>query len=180
MSIATKRGDGGETDLLYGRRVSKWDLRVFANSKIDELNARLGFVRSLIKDHDPDTAVWIETLQNKLFAAMGEVAVFPEDFARHAKSDMPKLDDSFLTEIESRLTTIEEQVGKMKGWSVPGESQISAAFHLARTACRQAEVAIVRLKEEELLNPDKAPLLMKGLNRLSDLLWLEAKLTENK
>lgn len=180
MSIATKRGDGGETDLLYGRRVSKWDLRVFANSKIDELNARLGFARSLIKANDPERAAWIEGLQNELFSAMGEIAVVPEDFDRHAKSDMPKLTEAFLTKIEARLQVAEAAAGKMKGWSVPGENQLSAAYHLARTACRQAEVAIVRLKEENLLNPAKGPLLMQGLNRLSDLLWLEAKLTESE
>ncbi len=45
MSIATKRGDGGETDLMFGRRVSKSDQRVAAYGAVDELNAVLGLVR---------------------------------------------------------------------------------------------------------------------------------------
>ena len=45
MSVITKRGDCGQTDLMYGRRVSKNHPRVVANGAIDELNAALGLVR---------------------------------------------------------------------------------------------------------------------------------------
>ncbi|MEM1157810.1 MAG: cob(I)yrinic acid a,c-diamide adenosyltransferase [Verrucomicrobiota bacterium] len=180
MSIATKRGDEGQTDLLYGKRVSKTDLRVLANSKIDELNARLGIARAHLKQPAPETAEWIKGIQNDLFAAMGEIALDPEDYARHEASEYPRLDDRFLEKIEARLAAGEKETGKMTGWSVPGESHPSAALHLARTACRQAEVALVQLKENDLLNPAKAELILKGFNRLSDLLWIEARLTEKK
>ncbi|MEM6885129.1 MAG: cob(I)yrinic acid a,c-diamide adenosyltransferase [Verrucomicrobiota bacterium] len=178
MSIATKRGDEGQTDLLYGKRVSKTDLRVLANSKIDELNARLGVARAHLNVSVPKTAKWIEGIQNDLFAAMGEIALDPADYAKHEASDYPRLDDQFLEKIETRLAAGEAETGKMTGWSVPGESHASAALHLARTACRQAEVALVQLKENELLNPAKTKLILKGFNRLSDLLWIEARLAE--
>jgi len=179
MSIATKRGDAGQTDLLYGKRVSKTDLRVLANSTIDELNARLGVARAHLKQTSPETAEWIQGIQNDLFTSMGEIALDPEDYATHEVSDYPQLDDSFLEKIETRLSAGEAKTGKMQGWSVPGESHASAALHMARTACRQAEVALVRLQENQLLNPAKAALILKGFNRLSDLLWVEARLAES-
>lgn len=178
MSIATKRGDTGQTDLLYGKRVSKTDLRVSANSKIDELNARIGFARAHLNDSDPDTAEWLKGLQNDLFPIMGEIALDPADFSKHAASDHSRVDEALMAKIETRLAAGEAITGKMTAWSVPGESHASAALHLARTACRQAEVALVHLKEENLLNPAKAELMLRVFNRLSDLLWVEAKLAE--
>ncbi|MEM6821332.1 MAG: ATP:cob(I)alamin adenosyltransferase [Verrucomicrobiota bacterium] len=178
MSIATKRGDGGETDLLYGKRVPKTDLRVRANSKIDEFNARLGVARALLKLSSPETAQWIERTQHQLFALMGEIAVHPDDFDRHASSNMPQLQPSFLDEIENRLQQRESLLGPMTEWSVPGENQVSAAIHVARTTGREAELAVIELKETSLLNPTKGPLIIKILNRLSDMLWIEAKLAE--
>ena len=47
MSIATKRGDGGQTGLAGGLRISKADLRVEAYGSVDELNTVLGFARSI-------------------------------------------------------------------------------------------------------------------------------------
>ncbi len=178
MSISTRRGDEGQTDLLYNKRVSKTDLRVLTNSKIDELNARLGLARAHLNSVAPETAEWIKGLQNDLFTVMGEIAVAPEDFAKHDASDFPKLDHSFLEKIDARLKIGEEVTGKMKGWSVPGENHASAALHLARTACREAEVSVVLLKESGFLNPSKAELITHSFNRLSDLLWVEARLAE--
>jgi len=50
MSIATKHGDGGQTGLAGGIRVSKADLRVEAYGSVDELNTVLGFARSICKN----------------------------------------------------------------------------------------------------------------------------------
>ena len=42
MKVYTRRGDGGETDLFGGERVSKDDARVEAYGAVDELNSVLG------------------------------------------------------------------------------------------------------------------------------------------
>ncbi|MGA0112208.1 MAG: ATP:cob(I)alamin adenosyltransferase, partial [Chthoniobacterales bacterium] len=47
-SIATKTGDDGTTSLLFGRRVPKTDLRIVANGRVDELNARLGMAKACL------------------------------------------------------------------------------------------------------------------------------------
>ncbi len=76
MSIATKRGDGGETGLAGGIRISKADLRVEAYGTVDELNSSLGFARSICTNkeiHD-----WTEKIQRTLFRVGSALATPPE------------------------------------------------------------------------------------------------------
>lgn len=65
MSIATKHGDGGQTGLAGGVRVSKADLRVEAYGAVDELNSTLGFARSICQN--ADIVAWTESIQKALF-----------------------------------------------------------------------------------------------------------------
>ena len=46
MSIITGRGDDGETDLLFGRRIEKTSLRVEVLGAVDELSSALGLARA--------------------------------------------------------------------------------------------------------------------------------------
>src|SRR5579875_2740917 len=76
MSIATKHGDGGQTGLAGGTRISKADLRVEAYGSVDELNTALGFARSICSNqqiHD-----WTEQIQRTLFSIGGALASPPE------------------------------------------------------------------------------------------------------
>ena len=65
MSIATTRGDGGQTGLTGGIRISKGDLRVEAYGTVDELNSTLGFARSICTNKD--ICDWTEKIQRTLF-----------------------------------------------------------------------------------------------------------------
>ena len=84
MSIATKRGDGGQTGLAGGIRVSKADLRVESYGTVDELNTFLGFARSICQN--AEIKEWTETIQRTLFRlclghAAGEQEDAPGDLA---------------------------------------------------------------------------------------------------
>ena len=77
MSIITGRGDSGETDLLFGKRIPKGSLRVECLGAVDELNAALGVARAETTEGD-----WVELvdkIQAKLVGLMGQLAVLPED-----------------------------------------------------------------------------------------------------
>ena len=50
---------------------------------------------------------------------------------------------------------------------------------LACTACRNAELGLLMVREAKLLNPQRADLILHSLNRLSDVLWLEARRAES-
>ena len=72
---------------------------------------------------------------------------------------------------------IEAMEGILGDWALPGEDAASAAFDLARTICRRAERAAVRLRDSgETVDAST----ISYLNRLSDLLWLFGRLVEQE
>jgi cob(I)alamin adenosyltransferase len=168
MSIATKTGDAGSTGLAGGTRVSKADLRVEAYGAVDELNSSLGFARSICSDSE--IAGWTEEIQKNLFRVGGSLATAPE--TRKGKPITLADDVTSLTELVYR---IEATPGILADWSLPGAHRESAAYEIARTICRRAERASVRLMESgEEVDAD----VLAYLNRLSDLIWLFGRLIE--
>jgi cob(I)alamin adenosyltransferase len=161
MSIATKHGDGGQTGLAGGARISKADLRVESYGTVDELNAVLGFARSLCKD--PEIAGWTEEIQRSLFR-VGAVLATPEDAKQTAVVSAEDID-----RITGLVHQIEAGEGILSDWSLPGAHTESSAYEMARTVCRRAERATVRLVESGGGVPAT---IVPYLNRLSDLLWL--------
>jgi cob(I)alamin adenosyltransferase len=168
MSIATERGDSGQTSLIGGERVSKADLRVEAYGTIDELNSMLGFARSICDDEEVRELT--KRIQRELFAVSSAVALSPEK--KKESPDIPGEMVQFLTEHVHR---IEHMEGILADWSLPGEHTTAAAYDVARTICRRAERHVVRLAES---GEEVGPNVMSYLNRLSDLLWLFGRLIE--
>jgi cob(I)alamin adenosyltransferase len=168
MSIATKRGDGGQTGLAGGMRVSKADLRVDAYGTVDELNSTLGFARSICKNSEICSAV--HDIQKTLFRVGGTLATSPE-----SKKDSPPLSAEDVDRLTEMVHTIETKEKILSDWSLPGAHPESAAFEVARTVCRRAERCVVRLMESGVaIHPQVLPYI----NRLSDLIWLFARLIE--
>jgi cob(I)alamin adenosyltransferase len=168
MSIATKRGDGGQTGLAGGIRVSKADLRVESYGTVDELNTFLGFARSICQN--AEIKVWTETIQRTLFRLGSALATPPE-----SKKTPPVIsleDVAMLTDLVHRIEAIE---GILSDWSLPGAHPESAAFEVARTVCRRAERNAVRFVEN---GGTIKPEIIAYLNRLSDVIWLFGRLIE--
>lgn len=168
MSIATKTGDDGSTALTGGPRVSKADLRVEAYGTVDELNAVMGFARSICSD--PEVRGWTEVIQRTLFRVGGALSR-----PGAAATKISDLADGDVDELTLQVCAIEAIEGILSDWSLPGAHRESAAFEMARTVCRRAERCAVRLGESgEIV----APPVISYLNRLSDLLWLFGRLIE--
>ena len=169
-SIATKTGDTGKTGLAGGMRLSKADLRVEAYGTVDELNAFLGFARSICPYHD--IALWTETIQRTLFR-VGSALSTPTE-ALSTTQTVTAEDVEFLTNL---VYEIESTEGILSDWSLPGANTHSAAFEMARTVCRRAERIAVAFTET--ISADPAPVIAVAyLNRLSDLVWLFGRLIE--
>ena len=81
MSIITKRGDQGSTDLLFGKKAHKTSPRVEALGAVDELSAHLGLAR--VHTDNTEFSKWIDTVQKHLINLMGEVATEPEDYPKY-------------------------------------------------------------------------------------------------
>jgi cob(I)alamin adenosyltransferase len=179
QSIATKTGDDGTTSLLFGRRVAKTDVRVVANGRVDELNVRLGMAKACLPPDETEARAFIEQVQRNLVNLMGEVAVAPEDWERYASSGMPNFDEALLGVLDARVARLESEGFTYKGWATPGGNLPAAALDCARTACRDAELGLLQVRDGDLLNPQRADLMLHSLNRLSDVLWLEARRAES-
>lgn len=172
MSIVTKRGDDGHTDLLYGKRISKTDLRVETLGAIDELNTVIGLARC---QGDDSLAGELDWVQERLVGLMGELAVLPEDLPRYRSDKMPKMTAEDVTTLEERAKAIEEKGVDFKGWARPGASGSLVAGFLdqARTVSRRSERRVLALAAEGGLSE-----ITLFLNRLSDYLWLLARREE--
>jgi cob(I)alamin adenosyltransferase len=173
MSIVTKTGDTGATGLMYNRRVSKCDPRVEAYGTVDELNAVLGLARASVRNADVQRQ--IGTVQSDFVGLMGELATHPDDIERYVKDGYARLDPEAITRIEQWAKEIESQQVLPRGWATPGESPEAAALDVARTVCRRAERRVCALVEAG--QSECRPMLVY-LNRLSDLLWLQARTME--
>lgn len=170
MSIATKRGDTGQTGLAGGIRVSKSHLRVEAYGTVDELNSCLGFARAICDDEEIKAIV--KQIQRELFQVGSALATPPE-----SRKSQPPVTAEMVEALTGQVHRIEAMDGILGDWSLPGEHDTAAAFDMARTVCRRAERCAVRLAESgESVNPE----ILAYLNRLSDLLWLFGRLVEQR
>jgi cob(I)alamin adenosyltransferase len=168
MSIATKRGDGGQTGLAGGIRVSKASLRVETYGTVDELNSLLGLARSHCEDESLRERT--KLIQRELFRIGSGLATPPE-----SSKPQVAVTEEMVEGLTTQVHEIEATPGLLSDWSLPGEHPTGAAYDVARTVCRRAERCVVRLMESgEAVNPNT----LAYLNRLSDLLWLFARKLE--
>lgn len=172
MKIYTRRGDGGETGLFGGGRVSKDHPRVRAYGAVDELNAVLGWA---LRDVEvPEVEGRLGRLQHDLFTLGAHLATPPPEDGRGGPA-LPELPAERVQEMEAWIDEATESLEPLRSFVIPGGGAGGAALHLARTVCRRAERAAVALAETEEMEPD----LLTYLNRLSDLLFVFARV-ENR
>ncbi|HEY6359042.1 MAG TPA: cob(I)yrinic acid a,c-diamide adenosyltransferase, partial [Vicinamibacterales bacterium] len=168
-SISTMKGDGGETSLAGGVRVSKASVRVEAYGTIDELNSTIGLARAVCADEE--IRAFAKVVQQELFKIGSALATPPDS----PKPQVP-LDNALVDRLTTEVHRIEAIEGVLGDWSIPGEHAAAAAFDVARTVCRRAERGIVRLAEA---GDAVSPVVIAYVNRLSDLLWLFARKLEH-
>ncbi len=167
-SISTMRGDAGETSLAGGLRVSKGSVRVEAYGTIDELISSLGVARSSCDDSGLTAPT--KSIQQDLFT-IGSSLATPNESPKPQVVVEAAMAERLTAEVY-RLEAVDDM---LVDWSLPGEHRSAAEFDLARTICRRAERAIVRLQES---GAAIQPSIVAYINRLSDLLWLCARKLE--
>jgi cob(I)alamin adenosyltransferase len=170
MSIATKRGDKGETGLPGGVRVSKTHSRVECYGTIDELISHLGLARALANDAELHQA--LRHIQRELFKVGSAIGTAPG-----SRKPAPEITAEMVEALDREVERMEAVPGILNDWSIPGELAASAALDVARTVCRRAERLAVGLYESgDITNLQ----ILAYLNRLSDVLWLAGRLLEQR
>jgi cob(I)alamin adenosyltransferase len=167
-SVTTRKGDGGVTRLGGGGAISKADARVEAYGAIDELNTVIGLART--RCEDPEINAEIRAIQCELFIVGSAVSTRPE-----AKKPIPEITKVMVARLDALVDRFEAESGILRDWSIPGEFAGSAAFDVARAICRRTERANVRYVTSGGI---VQPTVLEYLNRLSDVLWLCARVIE--
>jgi cob(I)alamin adenosyltransferase len=170
--LYTRQGDRGETSLFGGERVPKDHLRVEAYGQLDHLSACIGLlVVSLPEGEMRDE---LRQVQNALFDMGAELATPPDSRLQYK---LPRvIEEADWRRLERLLDAYDAQVPPLRTFVLPGGDETAARAHLARTACRTAERAVVRLAHEEEVRAD----LLVYLNRLSDFLFVCARLLNHR
>jgi cob(I)alamin adenosyltransferase len=162
--IYTKGGDGGETGLGDGRRVSKDHARVEAYGQVDELNAVLGLLAAYCPEApERDLLVGV---QNDLFDVGADLCV-PATMDEQPGQAL-RVTAAQAERLEAAIDRLNGGLEPLRSFILPGGSAAAAWLHLARTVCRRAERAVVTLTHAEPVNPQ----VIVYLNRLSDLLFV--------
>lgn len=165
MKIYTKTGDKGETSLIGGQRVPKYADKVEAYGTIDELKSYIGLIR--VKCTEDCTKTKLLKIQERLFVAESRVASDSEE----AMAKMPVLIAKDITYLESEIDRMNQLLPELKSFILPGGSELAAHTHVARTICRRAERATLKVFAKE--KGDE--MIPKYLNRLSDFLFVLAR-----
>jgi cob(I)alamin adenosyltransferase len=171
--IYTKTGDDGTTGLVRGTRRRKDDLRVEAFGTVDEANSFVGMAR-LSSAAQPKIDSVLARVQNDLFDLGSDLATPGEDTdAAHPSLRITAPQTAWL---EQQIDHYNEDLKPLTSFILPGGSPLSAALHLARTITRRAERLTVTLAATE---PGLNPEAIRYLNRLSDLLFVLARVANN-
>jgi cob(I)alamin adenosyltransferase len=168
--IYTRTGDDGTTGLVRGPRRPKYDLRVEAYGTVDEANATIGVAR-LNTGSMPKIDMLLGRVQNDLFDVGSDLATPGADDpnAEYPSLRVRPVQTEYL---EKQIDHFNADLEPLKSFVLPGGTQLSAALHVARTVTRRAERITVELAHAE---PETNPEAVKYLNRLSDLLFVLAR-----
>ena len=162
--ITTRGGDAGETSLANGERVRKDHGRIKVFGALDEANCALGFLRAACDDENV-IQMLIRQVQNHLFDLGADLATPGE------RKSGPQIDESYLIVLEENLSRYNHRLHPLLSFILPGGTEAACRAHLARTSVRRAERELVELSTTEVISP----LLIPYLNRLSDLLFVLAR-----
>ena len=157
--IYTRSGDAGSTGLGNGQRVDKDDLRIEACGAVDELNSQLGVL--LAQTLPEAVRECLHRVQHELFDLGGELSIPGHRLIQSHQ----------VQALEQALDGFNQELPPLAEFILPGGGQRAAACHVARAVCRRCERRVVSLARAQ----DVAPELIAYLNRLSDLLFVIAR-----
>ncbi|HEX2942774.1 MAG TPA: cob(I)yrinic acid a,c-diamide adenosyltransferase [Rhodopila sp.] len=163
--VTTKGGDKGETSLGDGSRVPKTDPRIEAIGAVDETNASIGLLRTQTTDRPTEDAM-LARIQNDLFD-LGADLCTPGASARLTIST------SATARLEAEVAAMNADLPPLSSFILPGGTQAAALAHMARVTARRAERAVLAVA-------DTRPEVRRYLNRLSDHLFVLARILNDR
>ncbi|MFV0303757.1 MAG: cob(I)yrinic acid a,c-diamide adenosyltransferase [Paracoccus sp. (in: a-proteobacteria)] len=170
--IYTRTGDKGDTALSDGSRVAKHDPRVEAYGTVDELNATLGLCRLHATG---ELAARISVIQNDLFDLGADLSRPNMAADADAGYEVLRIVQPQVVRLETEIDAMNANLQPLRSFILPGGATLAAHLHQSRTVARRAE----RRATELAAGGDINPVAVKYLNRLSDWLFVAARLSNN-
>lgn len=164
--IYTGTGDKGSTRLSSGQLVKKSDYRVSAYGTVDELNSHVGLALTM-NLAEPLPAI-LTGIQNELFHLGSDLSFRSE--ANESRA-IPQIEERHVVGLEQIIDNLNEQVGPLENFILPGGAPGAAQLHVARTVCRRAEREVSAVAEQEQIGL----FVLQYLNRLSDALFVMSR-----
>jgi cob(I)alamin adenosyltransferase len=178
MKIYTKTGDKGETSLIGNKRVSKSDPRIIAYGSIDELNSNIGLSISILnlknRDTFSDLIDLLVKVQNDLFIIGSDLA--DPAYLLENEGDTPRVEENMASYLECVIDKFETELLPINFFILPGGSIESSLLHISRSIARRAETTVTALSKSQTINPA----IITYLNRLSDMLFVAARLINKR
>lgn len=162
MKIYTKTGDTGETSLIGGTRVYKFNERIEVYGTVDELNSYIGLVAD--QPVNAGRNALLKEIQDRLFTIGASLASDPEK----SRKKIPDLLESDIKLLEDAMDEMDASLPELRHFVLPGGHPSVSFCHVARTVCRRAERLAIKLSQESFV----ADLVIVYLNRLSDYLFV--------
>ena len=158
MQTTAMTGDECFTKTAGGIIIPKDSQLMECLGSLDELNSFIGDAKAALKCSSCDigTIEIIDKVQKDLYYLMGFLAMQASELAVSIES------------INSLIDNLKTELPPTTGFIVPGENPVSAKLHIARAVCRRCERRLVSIELEG------KELIIKYINRLSDLLFLLA------
>jgi cob(I)alamin adenosyltransferase len=167
--IYTRTGDDGTTALADGTRTAKTDSRLAAYADVDEANCAIGMAITF-GELPAGIAGLLSRVQNELFDLGADLA--------NPVTDNPpypplRIEEAYITRLEQECDAYNEDLPTLRSFVLPGGSPGSTLLHTARTVTRRAERSAWAAAGE--YGDSVSPLPARYLNRLSDLLFILAR-----
>lgn len=171
MRIYTRTGDQGETSIVGGR-VSKADVKVESYGTVDEANSFVGVALTFIPESEQELRAELENIQHELFDCGSDLCMK----AGMEEKRPFKVKEDIVEALERRIDVYVDEAPNLERFILPGGSQAAAYLHVARTVTRRAERCVVRLAQQEEINP----FVQKYLNRLSDYFFAVSRVVNHR
>jgi cob(I)alamin adenosyltransferase len=169
--LYTGKGDDGTTGLLFGGRVPKDSAHPRACGAVDEAQAAIGVARSLAEPGSELDDQLVHVCRD-LWVLMAELATLPENRDKLADGQT-RVTAEMVAALEATVDEIGTRFEAPKAFVVPGQTPVAAQLDVARTVVRRAERDAVGVVPADAH-------VVPYLNRLSSLLWAQARWVEGE
>ncbi len=173
--IYTKTGDHGETSLVNGKRVVKFDERIDLYGDVDELNSYLGFLIANLKNIENGKTFsseinYLTSMQSIMFN-IGSFIACESGFREKFK--IKDVTTELIGAMEKNIDQMDSQLTPLKNFVLPGGNLASSATHILRTNSRKIERKLLRYNDKN--HGEISELLLIYFNRLSDYFFVLAR-----